>query len=250
MSSVLAPAIHRPETSPAVPRLLVTRQDPETRVYAAVGVLSCAGSRFTFSYLPTTAARLPGFSDLGRTYSSATLFPLFSQRVMDPRRPDHPQWLRWLGLEGDPDVFEVLAHSGGRRVSDSIELIRIPEPDADGGFALTFLVHGVRHRRAEDADFDRRLEQLAPGTALGLRQELDNAHDHRALLVTDADHALGWVPQPLLALVGACREAGNLSLSVLQANGPGAGDHLRLLVRAEGRLPLAASMTDLLLPAT
>lgn len=75
MSSVLAPAIYRSEASSAAPRLLVTRQNPETRVYAAVGVLSCAGSRYTFSYLPGAETPLPGFSDLTRAYSSATLFP-------------------------------------------------------------------------------------------------------------------------------------------------------------------------------
>lgn len=246
MSSVLAPARRPADPALAAPRLLVTRQDPRTRVYSAVGILSCADDRYTFSYLPHVASPLPGFSDLSRSYSSTELFPLFSQRVMDPRRPDRPQWLKWLGLQGDPAVFEVLGHSGGRRVSDSIELIRIPEPDAAGRFTLTFLVHGIRHLRRRDPDFDRRIELLATGAPLQLRRDVENEHDPRALLVTDSDHALGWVPQPLLDLSSACLESGELSLEVLRANGPDAGDHLRLLVRAEAQLPGAASLLGVL----
>lgn len=81
---------------------------------------------------------------------------------------------------------------------------------------------------------------------LQLRRQVENEHDQRALLVTDSDHALGWVPQPLLELSNACLESGELSLEVLRANGADAGDHLRLLVRAEGRLPGAAPLLSAL----
>ena len=245
MSSVLVAAVRQTEPSTATPRLLVTRQDPRTRVYSAVGVLSCAHNRFTFGYLPRTT--LPGFSDVGRTYSSASLFPLFSQRVMDPRRPDRQQWLQWLGLDGDPDVFEVLAHSGGRRVSDSIELIRIPEPDGDGRFVLPFLVHGVRHLRTNDTDLEERLQGLQPGDPLGLLPHEDNPYNPRALFVTNPDRPLGYVPEPLLTLIDDVRTGGELMLRVLRSNGPEAGDHLRLLVEASAQHPEATTLVARLL---
>ncbi len=64
----------------------------------------------------------------------------------------------------------------------------------------------------------------------------DNEKDDRALLVTDEDAVpLGWVPNPLLELV---HEITDPVVTVLRANGPEVGFHLRLLVGLTGRLPV------------
>jgi len=54
------------------------------------------------------------------------------------------------------------------------------------------------------------------------------------LLVTDSGELpVGYVPDPLLGFV---HEMTDVEASVLRANGPEVGFHMRLLVRLEGRL--------------
>src|SRR5690606_14879420 len=108
-------------------RLLVSRQDPATRRFQRVGTLGFDGSTYTFEYDPTTARALPGLP-LGRTHQSEELFPIFAERVLDPRRPERVQALEHLGLPHGAGPFEVLAVSGGGRTGDTFELTPLPQP--------------------------------------------------------------------------------------------------------------------------
>jgi len=62
-------------------------------------------------------------------YEAETLFPVFAERVMSPRRSDHPYVMDALGLSEHAEAFAVLARSGGCHVADTIELVPVPEPD-------------------------------------------------------------------------------------------------------------------------
>jgi hypothetical protein len=136
-----------------------------------------------------------------------------------------------LGLPLEAGPFEILRRSAGRRVEDQIELVPVPDLSADGWAALDFLVHGVRHMTQEAQD---RISALAVGERLNLRPEPTNIVNARALLVTDSGElSVGYVPDPLLELVS---EMTNVEASVLRANGPEVGFHMRLLVRLVGRL--------------
>lgn len=227
-------------------RLLVTRQDPSTRRYAEVGLLTCTGGSYEFSYLRHAVAApgfrpLLGFSALNRRYRSERLFPLFAQRVMDPRRPDRPRWLSSLGLEGDPEVMEILARSGGRREGDHLELLAVPVVDDDSSTRISFLVHGVRHAGSFDD-----IGYLAVGDRLRLVDDLGNPVNARALLVSGADgQRLGWVPDPLVEFVRHVGDRGDVDVRVLRVNPVELGSHQRLLVELSGRAdphaaPLAA----------
>lgn len=218
--------------------MLVTWQDPQTRRYHSVGVLSRAlDGTHRFRYLDVARALegfrpFLGFSDLNREYSSQHLFPLFAERVLDESRPDRITLFEALDLVDTAGPMEFLARSGGHRAGDTIELLPIPET-ADGPTSCVFLVHGVRYQPgASDA-----IEQLVPGQELNLEPEPENESDPQAVLITDDGTRLGWVPNPLLDYVRAVMRTGAVKVTVVRANPPALGHHMRLLVRIEGRLP-------------
>lgn len=218
--------------------LLVTWQDPETRRYHAVGLLSRASDEtYRFSYLDESS-RVPrfrpflGFSDLERDYTSPHLFPLFAQRVLDEARPDRVTLYEALDLVSTAGPMEFLARSGGRRAGDCIQLLPMPDVN-EGRTSCVFLVHGVRYvPGASDA-----VDQLKPGQELVLEPEPDNPVDPDAVLVTNDGTRLGWVPNPLLGYVRAVMSSGDARLTVVRANPRELGHHMRLLVRVEGSLP-------------
>lgn len=207
-------------------RLLVSRQDPKTRAYSHVGTLGFDGEHYTFTYADAVTRALPGLQ-LGRTHSSGALFPIFAERVMDPRRPEKAQILEHLGLGAEAGPIEILAVSGGGRTGDTYELTPLPH---EGPVSLPFLVHGVRyltdHERAA-------IDSLKPGDRLSLRHEPGNPVNARAILVTRDGVRLGYVPDPLLDYVHAIIAA-DYELVVERVNTPDAGLHMRLLVRLRG----------------
>ncbi|MFC4783294.1 HIRAN domain-containing protein [Nocardioides sp. MAHUQ-72] len=219
-------------------RLLVCWQEPVTRSYHAVAVLTCSQGEFLFAYLDQAKELagfrpLLGFSDLDSVYRAPGLFPLFSERVLDPSRPDRPTMLDALALGEEAGPLEFLARSGGRRGGDTLEVLPIPFVGAAGETNCTFLVHGVRYQAgAEDA-----LSRLSAGDELCLVREPANPKDPKALLVARDETPLGWVPNPLLGYAHAVLSVGDPSVRVVRVNGPEFGHHMRLLVELTGTLP-------------
>lgn len=170
-------------------RLLVSRQDPDTRRYSCVGELRVDGDDYVFVYDKSADRALPGLP-FGRVHRGAELFPIFAERVVHPQRPDHDRSLELLGLGPEAGPFEVLAVSGGRRTGDTYELTPLPEP---GDVELPFLVHGIRHLAHHERAM---LGDLQPGDLLALAHEPTNPFNERALLVTRSGARLGYVPDP------------------------------------------------------
>ena len=186
---------------------------------------------------------LLGFSDLYRQYDSDKLFPLFAQRVMDPRRPDYERYVRRLGLDEDSSPWEQIARSQGRRQGDTIQLL--PEPvNEHGAITGRFLVHGVRHVPGPSRMLDGRpvqvdgeqveaaLAGLRPGDALGIASEPANEVNALALMVlAERSTPVGWIPNLLLEDMHRLMARADVSVVVEHANGPDAPWHLRLLAR-------------------
>ena len=222
-----------PSTIP-VSRLLVTRRDPATSAYRAVGILAHLERRYEFAYLQKAVegrgfSPLPGLSAT-RRYISSTLFPVFASRVMSANRPDRAKSLKAVGLGPDAEPFEILGRTGGRRVGDEIELIPLPEPDLSGRMDVRFLVHGIRHRPQSAMSA---LDAVARGERLRLDPEPGNEHDPSAVRVeTVTGVHLGYVPMPLSDFVTQALDAGDAPFAEVECrNGPEVGFHLRLLVR-------------------
>lgn len=211
-------------------RLLVTRRNPETLSYETIGELARDETGYTFTYRPGVTRPLPGMPDIDREYVSVDLFPLFEHRVISPRRADHGDYLAGLALNPEATPFEVLTRSGGRSAVDTLELTAMPEP---GPVDISFLVHGIRHLSEDErARIDT---TLVEGQELALRHEPGNPVDARAVLVTDDNHRLGYVPRPLLDYVHQIVRREH-RLTVERVNPAGAGFHMRLLVRLVGVL--------------
>jgi hypothetical protein len=232
--TLVSPSPWRPATAA---RLLVTEKD-EQGIYRPVGFLDARsqgdGVGYRFAYLASAVRRpsfqpLLGFRDTTRAYESTGLFPLFAERIMDPRRPDRPLFLAALDLaEDEATPLEVLARSGGQRPGDGIFLIPVPRIEEDGSTICTFLVHGIRY--VEGAA--ERVDVLQPGDRLCLSAEPDNPVNAHALLVTETEgRPLGWVPDALLEYVHRVEDR---QLTVVRVNPPEVGTRLRLLVRLEG----------------
>ncbi|SET23768.1 hypothetical protein SAMN05421811_102471 [Nonomuraea wenchangensis] len=220
------------------PRLVVAQQDPVSREIMPVGILESADGGFTFSYFRRVMdiggfRPIFGFEDLERRYTSSTLFPMFSQRLMNPKRPDYDSYLTVLGLSKGAPPLRVLGRSGGRRAGDSIFLVPEPHVAADGSTSTDFFVHGVRYKSGAE----ERIAALVEDDELALRPEPANPVNPRALLVTRDGGELGYVPNLLLDYVHQVRDAGAMTLRVAQVNGSDTPLNLRMRVRLEGRVP-------------
>lgn len=223
-------------------RLLLVWQDPSTRSFAPVGALvRDSDGSFVFRYIRHAAGLaafrpLASFPQLDGLYRFADLPPFFENRVMSPRRPDYPEYVRALDLSVDEATpFEMLARTGGSRATDTFHVVAEPTADVDGRVRTVFLAHGIRH--IEGAS--QRISQLTPGDTLTLRPEPNNVYNAQALLVdVQAGEAVGYVPNWMLDVVRRLVEADpDHRLTVELANGPDTPAHLRLLCRLEATLP-------------
>lgn len=216
------------------PALLVAWQNPETRTYRLMGRTISTDQGYEFEYFPAAVnapdfRSIPGFSDVNRTYSSKVLFPLLSGRIMSTSRPDREEWLHKLDLKTDAAPFEVLAHSFGKRVSDTYEFFEEPSVDLVTG-TLTFVVpvHGLRYMKPEaQVHVDT---SIAKYQGLEAIAEPENPKDSRAIGVWSAGHKIGFVPAPVLDYVEMLGVHGDFTARVIRKNPQSDGTHLRVIV--------------------
>ncbi|MFI0352524.1 hypothetical protein [Actinomadura sp. 9N407] len=241
MRSAAESKIQDQASADMVNRLLVAWQHPQSRSISPVGRLEQQGNRYSFRYLQRASEvegfkPFIGFPDLASSYDSTRLFPLFRQRVMDPKRPDYVRYLETLGLGEDAAPMEILSRSAGIRQGDAIMLFPEPPVQADGSTKYSFLVHGVRHMAKFGAE--ERIADLKSGDELTLIDEPSNPVNPRALLVTSSgEYSLGWVPDLLLEYVHRVRDEGGSRILVERTNGPDVPWHLRLCVCLVGKAP-------------
>jgi hypothetical protein len=248
--------------APVGRRLAVTWQHPTSRQIAPVALLEFDGERYRFHYIRHAESvpgfrPLLGFPEMDRTYESEHLFPLFAQRVMDPRRPDFVRYVERLGLGADASPWEQMSRSGGTRQGDVLQLFPEPQVLVDGTVTCNVLVHGLRHVHVRPLVLnaqpvhvssellEERLQSLRGGDPLRLIRELDNPSNPLAVVAaTQDDFPLGWVPDLFLNDLYAMssNDPESVAVHVEQINGPEAPAHLRLLVRltcadAQGYVP-------------
>lgn len=229
-------------------RLVVTWQHPEKRLIEPVGLLEYDGDVYRFGYIRHALdvedfRPLLGFEDLRHSYVSDRLFPLFAQRVMDPRRPDYQRYVERLGLPEDASPWEQIARSQGKRQGDSIQLLPQPVNDA-GTVSCLFLVHGVRHVPGVSRVLDGReievtsdqveeaLAALRPGDKLAIAHDSHNTWNQLALMVMARPVTpVGWVPDLMLEDMHRLMSMADIAIAAAHINGPDAPWHLRLLAR-------------------
>ena len=211
-----------------------------SRLWFPVGRLDIEDGEYPYRFRYTKGAEeanekagfppLPEFPDLHREYQSSELFPIFTNRIMSPKRPDFANYLRTLNLGEEADPIEILSANGGRRATDTFEVFPKLVKDADGGFVSRFFLHGWRHV-SEAAQ--TRLQSLTPGEKLYVALELTNPLSEMAVQIQTTDyHMIGWAPRYLVDdLTIAMAEApGKYSASIVRVNPQPAPSRQRVLV--------------------
>jgi hypothetical protein len=228
--------------------LYVVWQDPHTGRYFLVGRLRAIGTSeeevYEFAYTKgVLAARSSGFEpflafpDVGKEYFSTRLFPFFANRLLPLSREDYPESIERLGLSPDTaSPIEVLARSGGRRATDSIELFAPPHSQESSDEQVRvleyfFLVHGIRHMK----DCARLMigKNLHTGDSLFIVHDLQNRVDPKALVLRTSDYCcIGFIPRFLIGDVWALLEnEEQVTVTLEQLNPPPAPIQQRILCR-------------------
>ena len=212
---------------------------PIGRLDADVG-----NEKFRFRYVggANRAARevnfplLTAFPLINKDYKSARLFSTFTNRVMRPSRPDFSSYVRTLCIDTDSDPIDMLAVSGGRRLTDSYEVFPKIAKESNGSFACRFFLHGGKHVSTAAQD---RLDSLKADEELYLALELTNPLGERAVQIQSTDyHMIGWAPRYLahdlsVALAGPQRSS---RARVVQINPMPVPSEQRILIEMSGNL--------------
>jgi hypothetical protein len=226
-----------------VRRFAVAWRNPSEPAISPVGTLTYTRDLYRFGYL--AAARdiegfrpLLSFPDWSRSYESEALFPLFSQRVMDRKRPEFHGYLQALDLPQTASDLDILGRSGGRRKGDNVQVVEAPHVQPDGSTSHDFLIHGLRHTDVPTDVREAALANLQLGSILQIRAERQNPVNPNAMVVLAPDGTtLGWIPDLLLDYAQAVVATGGAKLTVRRANGPEVASEVRLVVRLAGFAP-------------
>ena len=220
--------------------LLLVWQNPDSRRFIKVGQLDVlVDGRFAFRYLPGARAdsqflKLDEYPDRDAVYVSDDLPVFFSNRIMSADRPSYGQYLRWLGVEDIEAAelpIEVLARTGGQRVTDTFHIVDLPE-HFEASFSSRFFVSGIRHL----AGVDILLAALEPGAALSLQLEEANPANPKAVLINTAKgQRIGYVPDWLCGDVHDLIKAGWSVTAAAEQVNPDAPAHVRVLCRIDAQ---------------
>jgi len=216
-----------------------TSQRTATRGWYPIGRLDVESEKplYTFHYTrgALTAQSEAGFQPLDafpnfeRAYESEELFPLFQNRVPNPKRGDYLEFINRLGLTVEAaNPFET----------DNLEVFPKIQKRRDGTFSVRFFLHGWRHVNMESQN---RLSRLNEGDALQVAVEVNNPVTGAAVQLQTVDdyHMIGWAPRYLikdmLSALGEC--PGDIHARICKLNPPPGPYNQRVLVELEGRLP-------------
>jgi len=182
------------------------------------------------------------FPELGTTYIAEHLFPLFSNRLLPSSRPEYRNYLGWLGVgDTERDPVTILARSGGRKATDTLELFPFPERNECGEYEIRFLVHGLN--RVPDENVKRAMF-LHPGELLFAMRDFQNPKDPDAVALRTAEtfdkdlYVIGYCPRYLRSEILRLIDAGSLpKITVERVNRAPAPVQFRLLCKAVMKWP-------------
>ena len=217
-----------------------------SRGWFPVGRLEAAPEKKYYRFVYTKGAAsaqkeagfgfLDAFPKLDRIYESSELFPLFQNRVLNPRRGDYAAYVERLALDPEHvDPLDILAISEGRRQTDNLEVFPQIQTRGDGSFVCRFFLHGWRH--VSQAAQDRVLA-LKEGESLQVAVELNNPASGSAIqLETSNDyHMIGWSPRYLVEdLLQSLNKHQEIAARVVKVNPEPAPYNQRVLIEFEGK---------------
>jgi hypothetical protein len=189
--------------------LFLAWQDNTSRTWFPIGKLTYDGQRYHFGYIQGALQAqeqanfkpLMAFPNFYESYMSIELFWPFANRLLNKSRPEYPEFIGWLNLDpnGNPaliDPITLLGLSGGKRVTDSLEVFPMPECDTSGEYQIHFFTNGLRHY---PPSAQQRAAKCFAGEVLMLVHDLQNEHDSNALMLRTVDrHIVGFCPRYLV----------------------------------------------------
>lgn len=230
----------------------VAWQAPDTRDWHVVGNLQERNSGYVFKYTKgalksTKFTKFSGMTDVRETYVSEELFPLFKNRLLSPRRPEYPSFIKWLGFEEDSvNPIDILARSGGLRSTDQLQIFKKIEVDSEGKFEHFFFLHGLGYLNSMAND---RVSELKPGQILRLCLDLQNEYDGDAVVVRADKPAeiVGYCPRYLSNDIKKMllNDSKSITLTVEKISDD-APHNYRLLCKLSGKLNSACQSTLIL----
>jgi len=233
-------------------KIYVVWQDLKSRSHFPVGELSYIHSgheEYRFNYIcgvieaqKVGFQAFPGFPEFDETYVSADLFPFFQNRILLHTREEYETFVTSLGLSPhDAKPIDILARSGGRRVTDSIEMFApakiIEIGDADFNVAqYYFLLHGLSHMRqcAQSlvADCVKADDQLF------IMYDMQNPVDSKALSLRTIDYcSIGFIPRYLLDdMWNLIHKKTDLKFYIFKVNKPPSPIQQRIICRLNAKV--------------
>jgi len=180
-------------------KLFLAWRNPKTRTWLPIGIIEHKNNMYYFQY--TKGAENNDFQTLGqmtdlrKTYTSESLFPILKNRLLAKSRPEYEDYLNWLDIEKDNsnDLLE-LARSGGIRATDDLQLFPMPEKTKTNKYEVLFFSHGISHI---SENYINRLNSLKKGDSLLLMKDIQNQIDTDALVLRTSDdpvEILGYCP--------------------------------------------------------
>lgn len=175
-------------------------QDPKSRSWFPVGQLTYNGKVYKFVYTKGAKASesfIPfgQMRELNVAYESEELFPLFANRLMSKTRPEYKNFLHWLNVrKNEDDPLALLARSGGKRETDSLEVFAFPEENINGTYHVHFFSHGIRYLPKHAIQF---INSLKPKDKLFLMHDLQNPYDKTAVALRSEEKLIivGYCPR-------------------------------------------------------
>ncbi len=224
-------------------QIYVTAQNSVTREWIPVAELSEESGVYRLRYTQG-AARLPGFSGLGRmqaldeSYYSPVIFPFFANRLLPRSRPEYRDYLRWVGLDSHPsNPMELLAITGGARATDGYQLVVRPKTEGNR-LKLEFFARGIRHLPVE---VTKLLFLQEVGAQVLLMKDIQNDKDSLALAIRTAEPAslfIGYVPRyycfGITRLIDIAPDKVNVRIKRLNKDAP---FDMQLLLSIEAECP-------------
>lgn len=165
-------------------------QSPDNRQRHVVGILTEYSDHYTFAYTKGALASkkfipFSGMRCLHKTYASLSLFPLFQNRLLSPKRPEYPRFIEWLGLQGQHlSPITILGRSEGVRATDQLKTFNRIEIDDDGAFEHIFFAYRLK-------ELPQSVMTLTAGEALYFR--LDRHSDNGINITGNTGESAGIV---------------------------------------------------------
>lgn len=184
----------------------------------------------------------PGFPELESTYVSSELFPFFQNRILQPSREEYDAFVKSLGLSPyGAKPIDILARSGGRRATDTIEVFAPAEiiecAEEDYNIArYYFLLHGLSHMK--ECAQDLVTDLVKEDDQVFVMHDIQNHADENALLLRTHDYcSIGFIPRYLLGDMWINNLLHkDLVFSIYKINKPPSPIQQRIVCKAEAKV--------------